>query len=212
MAETTSRAQTPVELEDKERIFVASQWQLMWWKFRRHKPAILGGILILILYLIAFFCEVIAVYDPKDYSRLHTYAPPQRIRFFDQGRFQLQPFVYGLEGVRDPVTTRVSFTANTERKYPLKFLARGEPYKLWGVWEGDFHLITIDNYDREGTLFLFGADRMGRDVWSRIMYGGRTSIRVLWRPIRRGRAACDRVHPIVAQHSAVDGAERVPAR
>ena len=178
MVETTSTAQTPIELEDKEKVFVASQWQLMWWKFIKHKPAIVGGILIILLYLIAFFCEVIAVHDPRSFSRLHTYAPPQRIRFFDQGRFQLQPFVYALEGVRDPVTTRVSFTANTERKYPVKFFARGESYKLWGLWEADFHLITIDNYDGEGTLFLFGTDRMGRDVWSRIMYGGRTSMSI----------------------------------
>jgi peptide/nickel transport system permease protein len=178
MVETTSTAQTPVELEDKEKVFVASQWQLMWWKFIKHKPAIVGGILIILLYVIAFFCEVIAVHDPRSFSRLHTYAPPQRIRFFDQGRFQLQPFVYALEGVRDPVTTRVSFTANTERKYPVKFFARGESYKLWGLWEADFHLITIDNYDGEGTLFLFGTDRMGRDVWSRIMYGGRTSMSI----------------------------------
>jgi peptide/nickel transport system permease protein len=178
MVETTSTAQTPVELEDKEKVFVASQWQLMWWKFIKHKPAIVGGILIILLYLIAFFCEVIAVHDPRSFSRLHTYAPPQRIRFFDQGRFQLQPFVYALEGVRDPVTTRVSFTANTERKYPVKFFTRGESYKLWGLWEADFHLITIDNYDGEGTLFLFGTDRMGRDVWSRIMYGGRTSMSI----------------------------------
>ena len=178
MVETTSTAQTPVELEDKEKIFVASQWQLMWWKFIKHKPAIVGGVIIIILYLIAVFCEVVAVYDPKDYSRLHTYAPPQRIRFFDQGRFQLRPFVYALEGERDPVTTRVSFTPNTERKYPVKFFTRGEPYKLWKLWEADFHLITIDNYDGEGTLFLFGADRMGRDVWSRIMYGSRTSMSI----------------------------------
>ena len=178
MSETSPKAGALDELADKERIFVASQWQLMWWKFRRHKPAILGGIIVILLYLIAFFCEVVAVYDPKDYSRLHTYAPPQRIRFFDQGRFQLRPFVYGLEGVRDPVTTRVSFTVNTERKYPVKFLARGEPYKLWGLWDGDFHLITFENTDGDGTLFLFGTDRMGRDVYSRIMYGGRTSMSI----------------------------------
>jgi peptide/nickel transport system permease protein len=166
------------ELEDKERIFVASQWQLMWWKFRRHKPAIIGGIIIIFLYVMAVFCETFAVIDPKDYSRLHPYAPPQRIRFFDQGRFQIQPFVYALKGVRDPVTTRISFSVDTERKYPVKFLSRGAPYKMWGLWEADFHMITIDNYDGEGTLFLLGADKMGRDVWSRIMYGTRTSMSI----------------------------------
>jgi peptide/nickel transport system permease protein len=178
MSETTFQAQGLDELQDKERIFVASQWQLIWWKFRKHKPAIVGGIIIILLYLISFFCEVVAVYDPKTYSRVHTYAPPQRIRFFDQGRFQFQPFVYALEGQRDPVTTRMTFSVNTERKYLIKFLSRGEPYKLWGLWEADFHLITFENTDGKGTLFLFGTDRMGRDVWSRIMYGGRTSMSI----------------------------------
>ncbi len=178
MAATTPKVGALDELGDKERIFVASQWQLMWWKFRRHKPAIVGGVIVILLYLIVFFCEVVAVYDPKAYSRLYTYARPQRIRFVDQGRFQLQPFVYGLEGTRDPVTTRMSFVVDTERKYPVKFLAHGAPYRLWGMWEADLHLITIDNHDGEGTLFLFGTDRMGRDVWSRIMYGGRTSMTI----------------------------------
>jgi len=171
-------SEKPVELEGADKMFVASQWQLMWWKFRKHKPAIVGGIIIILLYLTAVFCEVVAVYDPREYSRLYTYAPPQRIRFVDQGRFQLQPFVYGLKGVRDPVTTRVSFTVDTARKYPVKFFARGEPYKLWSLFSGDFHLITFENTDGEGTLFLFGADRMGRDVWSRVMYGGRTSMSI----------------------------------
>ena len=178
MAQQATRSKAPVELQDKEKIFVASQGQLMWWKFRKHKPAIAGGIIILVFYLLAAFCEVIAVDDPKNFSRIHTYAPPQRIRFVDQGRFQLRPFVYALEGVRDPVTTRVTFTFNPERKYPIQFFARGAPYKLWGLWEADLHLITIDNYDGEGTLFLLGTDKMGRDVWSRIMYGARTSMSI----------------------------------
>jgi peptide/nickel transport system permease protein len=167
-----------MDLGEKERHFVASQWQLMWWKFRKHKPAIIGGVILIFLYILAVFCEAFAVIDPKDYSRLHPYAPPQRVRFFDQGRFQFQPFVYGLDGVRDPVTTRIAFSVNPDRKYPVKFFARGAPYKLWGLWEMDFHVITLDNVDGDGTLFLLGADKMGRDVWSRIMYGTRTSMSI----------------------------------
>ena len=178
MPEATVTLDTLDETESKEKMFVASQWQLMWWKFTKHKPAIVGGVIIISMYLIALFCEVVAVDDPRSFSRIYMYAPPQRIRFVDQGRFQLQPFVYGLQGVRDPVTTRMFYTVDTERKYPVRFFARGQPYKLWGLWEGDFHLITIDNHDGDGTLFLFGTDRMGRDVWSRVMYGGRTSLSI----------------------------------
>jgi peptide/nickel transport system permease protein len=178
MAEATIELETLEEGRQKQKVFVASQWQLMWWKFIKHKPAIVGGVIIIVLYLVAVFCEVVAVHDPKTFSRLYTYAPPQRIRFIDQGRFQLRPFVYALKGVRDPVTTRMSFTNDTARKYLLKFFARGDPYKMWGLFEADFHLVTIDNYDGKGTLFLLGTDSMGRDVWSRIMYGGRTSMSI----------------------------------
>jgi peptide/nickel transport system permease protein len=178
MTETATSVQQKVELSEKEKLFAASQWQLMWWKFRKHKPAIVGGIIIAILYLIAIFSEVIAVYDPKEYSRTHTYAPPQRVRFVDQGRFQLRPFVYGLDGKRNPESMRMEFTVDKERKYPLKFFARGAPYKLWGLFEGDFHLATFEDVDGEGTLYLLGSDRMGRDVWSRIMYGARTSMSI----------------------------------
>jgi len=167
-----------VEQGEPDRRFVASQWQLMWWKFIKHKPAIVGGVLLILLYILAIFCEFFAVYDPKEYSRRHPYAPPQRIRFVDQGRFQLRPFVYALEGVRDPVTTRVHFELNPERKYPVKLFARGAPYKLWGLFDASRHLVTLDNYDGEGTLFLFGTDKMGRDVWSRTMYGARTSMSI----------------------------------
>jgi peptide/nickel transport system permease protein len=172
--------QDPLRDEEQEtdRRFVASQWQLMWWKFIKHKPAIVGGVILILLYTLALFCEFFAVYDPKEYSRRHPYAPPQRIRFVDQGRFQLRPFVYALEGERDPVTTRVSFTYNPEKKYELKFFARGAPYKLWGLFDASMHLVTLDNYDEEGTLFLIGTDKMGRDIWSRTMYGARTSMSI----------------------------------
>jgi peptide/nickel transport system permease protein len=166
-----------VELEDKEKIFVASQWQLMWWKFRKHKPAILGGVIIFLLYLIALFCEFFAVYDPKTYSRTHTYARPQRIRIFHQERLH-RPFVYRLDGKRNPETMRMEFTIDKEMTYPVKLFARGEPYKMWGLFEGDLHLFGIENIDGDGTLFLLGTDRMGRDVYSRIMYGARTSMSI----------------------------------
>ena len=83
-ATTTDQARVPapsVEEEAPDRMFVASQWQLMWWKFIKHKPAIVGGVIIILLYVIALFSEFFAVYDPKEYSRRHPYAPPQRIRF-----------------------------------------------------------------------------------------------------------------------------------
>jgi peptide/nickel transport system permease protein len=164
--------------ERTDRIFVASQWQLMWWKFRKHKPAMIGGVLIFFFYLVAVFCEFLAPYDPNAYSKKYTYAQPQRIRFFDQGRFQLRPFVYGLDGKRDPETFRMMFTINAERKYPLRLFTREAPYKLWGVFETDVHFLGVEDTDGEGTIYLLGTDRMGRDVLSRLVYGARISMSI----------------------------------
>jgi peptide/nickel transport system permease protein len=164
--------------EELDPIYVASQWRLMWWKFRRHKPAIVGGVIIFLLYLVAVFCEAVAPCDPITYNELYTYAPPQRIRFTDQGRFQFPPFVYGLEGTRDPQTYLLVFQVNTERKYPLRLFARGVPYRLWGVYESRMHLLGIEDGDGQGTLYLLGTDRMGRDVLSRVIYGARVSMSI----------------------------------
>jgi peptide/nickel transport system permease protein len=169
---------SPVADEDHDLIYVASQWRLMWWKFRRHKPAMVGGATICVLYLIAAFCEPMAPSDPNTYSEIYTYAPPQPVRFFDQGRLQLPPFVYGMEGTRDPETYQMIFQVDTARRYPLQLLAEGSPYKLWGLFESRIHLLGIGKGDGKGTLYLLGTDRMGRDVLSRVIYGARISMSI----------------------------------
>ena len=124
MNAVASELKRTVPVDQTDRAFVASQWQLMWWKFRKHKPAIAGGLIIIVLYLIAIFSEVVAVYDPKDYSRVHTYAPPQRLRFVDQGRFQLQPFVYGWDAKRNTESMRmpgkIPYRSKKSRMYRLR--------------------------------------------------------------------------------------------
>jgi len=164
--------------ETTDSIYVASQWQLMWWKFIKHKPAIAGGMLILFFYLIALFCEFLAVYSPIEYSAKYTYAAPQLLQFVHQGRFQLRPFVYGLNSRRDPETSRMVFEVDRSRRYLIRLFVRGFPYKLWGLFPSDRHLLGIEDPDGKGTLFLFGTDRMGRDVLSRIVYGARISMSI----------------------------------
>jgi peptide/nickel transport system permease protein len=168
----------PTEVEEKEdRIYVASQTQLMWWKFRKHKMAIVSAVLLIGLYGVAILAEFVAPYDPNKYDVRYSYAPPQLPQFVDQdGSFSLRPFVYGLKQERDQVTMRLVFELDPEQKYYLRLFTPGVPYKMWGLFDTNLHLFGLDNPDE--IFFVLGADRMGRDMFSRIMYGTRISMSV----------------------------------
>ena len=157
----------------EEALFVASQWQLMWRKLKRHRFAMGGGILLLCLYLIALFAEFFATQSVTRRDEDLINAPPQRVRFFDQGRLRA-PFVYGLQVSEDPVTWRRIYTPDPEKVHPIRFLVRGDKYKMWGLVESDLHLIGI----ADGTLHLFGTDPLGRDLMSRTISAMRISLSI----------------------------------
>ena len=156
-----------------EALFIASQWQLMWRKLKRHRFAMGGGILLLCLYLIALFAEFFGTQSVTRRDEDLINAPPQRIRFFDQGRLRA-PFVYGLQVSEDPVTWRRIYTPDREQVHPIRFLVRGDRYKMWGLIESDLHLIGI----AEGPLALFGTDPLGRDLMSRTIAAMRISLSI----------------------------------
>jgi peptide/nickel transport system permease protein len=175
MADTlTARVEIPQFEEDK--IFVASQWQLVWWRFRKHKMALIATAVLTVLYIVIAFVEFFAPYDPRRNNRDYIYAPPQRLHFVDaQGGFHLRPFTYGLVGVMDMETLRIHYTEDTERMYPLRVFVRGDPYKLWGLFEGNLHFVGVSE---GGTFFLLGTEKQGRDMFSRILHGGRISMSI----------------------------------
>ena len=96
--------------QEEERYYVASQWQLMWWKFRKHRMAIIGGIVLILFYLLAGFCEFFSPYDPHHSFKKYLNAPVQRPRFRDSEGFHLRPFVYALKGKRDERTRRIHYS------------------------------------------------------------------------------------------------------
>jgi len=158
----------------EEKFLVASQWQLIRWKFIRHRVAVLSLIVLIIFYGMALFAEFFAPYAADAYDVDYVLAPPQRIHFFDNGQWQGRPFVYGLTAELNPSTFRTTYEVDQSQKYPIHLWVQGEPYKLFGLFEGDRRLFGV----QEGKIFLFGADDRGRDVLSRIIYGSRISLSI----------------------------------
>ena len=155
--------------------YAASQWQLMWWKFRKHHLAMAAGMVIVALYVVAVFCEFLAPYTLNHRQVAYAFAPPQRLQFVSAEGVHLRPFVYGIKGVRHPETLRKFYIEDRSQRYAVRLFVRGAPYRFWGLFETDIHLFGVDD---GGTLFLLGTDHLGRDLLSRIIYGSRISLTI----------------------------------
>lgn len=147
-----------------------------WRRFRRNRMAQLGGIVVGLLLLSALFAPFLAPYDHNQTRLQMAYVPPQKIYFVDEdGNFSLRPFTYALRPGLDPVTWERVYEEDRSRKYPIYFFVRGSSYKLFGLIPGDIHLFGTED---GGHIFLLGTDKVGRDLLSRIIYGGQISMNV----------------------------------
>ena len=168
----------PVTAPAKQKQVGQSYLSLVWWKFKRNRVAVVGGVILITFYLsFVFFPEFISPYDVQ-HSSDFAEAGPTRIHFVDQaGKFHLQPFVYGMEQKLDFKTRARTYVEDTTRMYPIRFFSHGDPYKLFGFIPLDIHLYGVDQKSDPKAIVLFmGADALGRDWFTRIMYGGRLSL------------------------------------
>jgi len=163
--------QTEAELK----YYTATQFQLIWWRFRKHRLALLGTSILAIFLLIVLFAGFIAPLDPFTRNSDYIFGPPQKLRFIDeQGTFHLRPFVYGVRNELDPETFQFSTIEDTSQAFPVQFFIKGDPYKLWGLIRTDIHLFGVE----DGSLHLLGTDKLGRDLLSRTFFATRTSLTI----------------------------------
>ena len=164
-----------VAVPNEQRIFVATQWQLMWWRFRKHKVAVASAFVVIGFYMVVVGADFLAYADPNVSEAQRGLMPPQRVYWFDEGRFG--PYVHGVTGVRDPATFKRVYRPDPSQKVPVRFFAKGFEYHFLGVIPMSRHLIGVDG-DAGKTVFLLGTDVQGRDLWSRLMYGTRISLTI----------------------------------
>ncbi len=158
--------------EDEVSVEVASQWQLIWWKFRKHRLAMISLAAILLFYFIAAFAEFFAPVASGTYLADYVYAPPQTLHLFREGQFD--PFVYGYSFERDPLSFKKTWSIDRETIIPVGLFVKGEPYTIFGFIESDIHLMGPKEVGEP--FYLLGADKSGRDVLSRTIFSSRISL------------------------------------
>jgi len=177
MSSTVIDADAPLTTEAESRVAVATQRQLIWWRFKKHKLAVVSAAIVLAFYLVTAFADTIAYSEPFDSQAARSYIPPQPIHWFDAGG-KFHPQVYALKGKRDPRTFKLSYAPDAGDPRDLALFAHGYPYRLFGLFPTDIHLFGVSNGRATDALFLLGTDQLGRDVFSRLVLATRTSLTI----------------------------------
>ena len=176
MTSQTTLSNEVNETFQDEAFDVAPNWKLVWWRFKKHRLALVSAFVLLGIILIALFPDFFSIQDPNKSSARKSFMPPQGISFFHDGSFQVH--VKPLKGKRNKTTLKMEWGVDEKRILPLRFFTSGYEYEVFGLFKTDLHLFGIEKPSARNSFHLLGTDRLGRDQWSRLMHGTRVSLSI----------------------------------
>jgi peptide/nickel transport system permease protein len=162
--------------KDAEAIYVAPNWKLVWWRFKKHRLALISGFIMIFIVSIAMFPDFYSTLPPHETDQFRAFIPPQRLHFFGPDGQLL--YVYGVEGQRNPETLMMEYVPNEEVIVRINLFTAGYEYELFGLFTTNIHLFGVENPETDEKFHLLGTDRLGRDQWSRLMAGTRVSLSI----------------------------------
>ncbi|HWR66008.1 MAG TPA: ABC transporter permease [Bellilinea sp.] len=165
-----------ITTQEEERISIASNWTLVWWRFRKNVLAVISTVVLFILILIVLVPDFFATMDPEATNARLAFIPVQSVNWLDEGK--IKPWVPGVEGKRDPVTLKMLWTTDDTQKTYVKFFGKGFSYSVLGLIESNIHLVSSVDPEKEGQIYLLGTDRLGRDQWSRLAFATQISMTI----------------------------------
>jgi len=162
--------------EDTEAIYLAPNWKLVWWRFKKHRLALVSSVVLIVIALVALVPDFFSTQEPHLTNAAEQFIPPQRLYFFDDGSFS--PFVYDGKVTRNPETLRMEWQVDETNKIPVGLFVPGYPYEVLGIIPTEIHLVNSLELEAGERIHLLGTDRLGRDQWSRLMAGTQVSLSI----------------------------------
>ncbi|MCB1815035.1 MAG: ABC transporter permease [Candidatus Competibacteraceae bacterium] len=159
-----------------DQIDIAPNWKLVWWRFKKHRLALICSVILMLIAAIALVPGFFSTQNPNQTGARSSFMPVQGIHFFDEDGFNLH--AYRMTGKRNPTTLKMEWQADPTKKIPLGFFVEGFEYRVLGLFNSTRHLIGVADPNSRQRLHLLGTDRLGRDQWSRLMYGTQVSLSI----------------------------------